>query len=72
MFRNVTIYQNEIQKTIKKFQDQGCTVILRRYIEDDVKAHPEDYPKLATLDEIPRKMTITATVNRMPGTKMYF
>jgi hypothetical protein len=67
----LTEYKPEIIAAITKFQAHCGAIILRRYIEEDIRNFPGNYPKLATLDELSRKKAITAIINRLPGTEVY-
>ena len=71
MPRNTEIFTFEIKAAIEAIQVKGKTIIPRNVIEEEISSHPEKYPNLGKLHDIPLKMAITAVVNRMPGTEVY-
>jgi len=71
MPRNNEIFTVEIKTAIEAIQKQGKTIILRKLIEAEVCNHPEKYPNLGKLHDIPLKMAISAVLNRMPGIEVY-
>lgn len=71
MPRNTKIFTFEIKAAIEAIQAKGKTIIPRNVIEEEISSHPEKYPNLGKLHDIPLKMAITAVVNRIPGTEVY-
>lgn len=71
MSRNVDVFKFEISKAIEKIQVKNKTIITRRLIEDEIENNPSGYPKLRSLPDVPRRMAISAVVNKRSDAKVY-
>ena len=71
MPRDVDVFKFEISEAIEKIQTKNKTIITRRLIEDEIAGNPDGYPNLIVLQDVPRKMAISAVVNQRPDAKVY-
>lgn len=71
MPRNTEKFNFEIIRAVETIQKQGKTIIPRKMIEDEIAVHPEKYPNIGQLHDIPLKIVISAVINRTPGAEVF-